>query len=87
MWVISIDEPFILLQAGWEEYFSFFVKLSSFVTQPEVKALTRRLWIAGNVTQNQKKKKKNENFLKIDSVRILMSHFNFDISYGSASNA
>ena len=43
MWVISIDEPFILLQTGWEEYFSFFVKLSSFVTQPEVKALTRRL--------------------------------------------
>ena len=43
IWVISIDKPCILLQTGWEEHFSFFVKLSSFVTQPEVKTLARRL--------------------------------------------
>ena len=57
IWVISTDKPCILLQTGWEEHFSFFVKLSSFVTQPEVKTVARRLWIAGNVTQNKKKKK------------------------------
>ena len=43
IWVFSIDKPCILLQTGWVGNLSFFVKLASFVTQPEVKALTRRL--------------------------------------------
>ena len=53
IWVISVNKSCILLQTGWAGNLSFFVKLASFVTQPEVKALTRWLWIAGNITQSQ----------------------------------
>ena len=53
IWVFSIDKPCILLQTGWVGNLSFFVKLASFVTQPEVKALTRRLWIVGNIARSQ----------------------------------
>ena len=53
IWVISVNKSCILLQTGWAGNRSFFVKLASFVTQPEVKALTRWLWIAGNITQSQ----------------------------------
>ena len=43
IWVISINKPFILLQTSWAGKLSFSIKLASFVTQPEVKTLARRL--------------------------------------------